>query len=223
MPNTFSQKVLTEVSKRIDDYLHSKEEEPNKAFFAIRNLFIQIPELADLIVTPEFKKLVKAYAGESHFITKAIYFSKPKEQNWFVSYHQDLSINLKDRNDGLVYKNWIQRDLGYSVNPDKHILERTITFRIHLDPCDETSGALKVLSGSHISGVRKVESIKKEDFTEEMCCANSGDVLLMKPLLFHSSNRTVKPNRRRIIHIELCNQELKNNLEWLERINIEYD
>ena len=42
----------------------------------------------------------------------------------------------------------------------------------------------------------------------------------MKPLLLHSSGRTVNDSRRRVIHIEFSNIELPENLEWSERISI---
>jgi len=40
----------------------------------------------------------------------------------------------------------------------------------------------------------------------------------MKPLLLHSSSRTTNNNKRRVIHIEFCNQELHQELKWVERM-----
>ncbi|MFY0593402.1 phytanoyl-CoA dioxygenase family protein [Roseivirga sp.] len=219
LKSVFSDESLSKVSKKIDTYISKNQPDEKKSFYAIRHLFKEIPELIELILTPTFKNIIEVYAGKDYFISKAIYFSKPLDQNWFVSYHQDLSINVKNYTESKEYKHWIERSNSYSVRPYLEILQKTITLRIHIDTCNESSGSLKVLSGSHLSGVKKSESIHKEQFEEKFCNANTGDVLLMKPLLFHASNKTTIPNRRRIIHIELCNKELKDSLEWFEKIS----
>lgn len=42
--------------------------------------------------------------------------------------------------------------------------------------------------------------------------------MIMQPLLLHSSSRTTNHKKRRVIHIEFCNQELQQELKWAERI-----
>lgn len=42
--------------------------------------------------------------------------------------------------------------------------------------------------------------------------------MLMKPLLLHSSQKSISENDRRVIHIEFCNQEIP--MEWLEKRKI---
>jgi len=44
--------------------------------------------------------------------------------------------------------------------------------------------------------------------------------MIMKPLLFHASNKTTNNQKRRVIHIEFNNQELPYDLEWSERFII---
>lgn len=46
------------------------------------------------------------------------------------------------------------------------------------------------------------------------------NIMLMKPLLLHSSGRTVNNLQRRVIHIELSNVDLPKELNWSERINL---
>ncbi|MBT7442601.1 MAG: hypothetical protein HN790_01375 [Methylococcales bacterium] len=48
------------------------------------------------------------------------------------------------------------------------------------------------------------------------CNANPGDVLLMSPLLFHSSRKATEPSHRRIIHIEYSAMSLPVPMEWYE-------
>ena len=39
--------------------------------------------------------------------------------------------------------------------------------------------------------------------------------MLMKPLLLHSSNKSISQNDRRVIHLEFCNKDIP--MEWLEK------
>jgi hypothetical protein len=49
------------------------------------------------------------------------------------------------------------------------------------------------------------------------CICEPGDVLLMSPLLLHSSLRSTKPNRRRILHFEYAPPNaLDPRLTWHE-------
>ena len=51
------------------------------------------------------------------------------------------------------------------------------------------------------------------------CTANSGDVLLMNPLLFHASRKATQPTHRRIIHLEYSAMALPPPMEWREGID----
>ena len=58
--------------------------------YAIRQLLNKIPELQKVLFENEnFKKLFRSICDENYFLTKAIFFNKPKKSNWFVGYHQD--------------------------------------------------------------------------------------------------------------------------------------
>jgi len=41
--------------------------------------------------------------------------------------------------------------------------------------------------------------------------------MIMKPLLFHASNKTTNNERRRVIHIEFSNQQLPDGIDWSEK------
>lgn len=57
--------------------------------------------------------------------------------------------------------------------------------------------------------------IEKEK--ETICEVEKGGIMIMKPLLFHASNKTTNNKRRRVIHIELSKQQLPEGLEWSEK------
>jgi ectoine hydroxylase-related dioxygenase (phytanoyl-CoA dioxygenase family) len=89
--------------------------------------------------------------------------------------------------------------------------------RIHLDDTDEHNGALKVIPSSHLKGIYRPETINWEHERETICPVNKGGIMLMRPLLLHSSNKTTNNNQRRVIHIELSNSTLPAELNWSEK------
>jgi len=70
-----------------------------KNLFSIRQLINNIPELSELLFNKKLTKLISDLCESEYFLTKAIYFDKPSESNWFVGYHQDLSISVDKKAD----------------------------------------------------------------------------------------------------------------------------
>ncbi|NME70717.1 phytanoyl-CoA dioxygenase family protein [Flammeovirga aprica JL-4] len=187
-----------------------------KDVFAIRQLIYQIPELKELLFTENLRKLIETFSDAEYFLSKGIYFDKPSDSNWFVAYHQDLSITVDQKLDLEGYSNWTFKKGQYGVQPPLQILEDTITVRIHLDDTDEGNGALKVIPGSHLKGIIQI-GLKEWDVEEEIICSiKKGGVMLMKPLTLHASNRTFNGKRRRVIHLEFNQHQLAKPLQWVE-------
>jgi ectoine hydroxylase-related dioxygenase (phytanoyl-CoA dioxygenase family) len=151
---------------------------------------------------------------------KSIYFDKPETSNWYVSYHQDLTISLDKKVQIRNYGPWTSKSNQFAVQPPIEILENIFTIRIHLDYTNEQNGALKIIPKSHLKQVYRPETINWEEEKEVSCNVNKGGVMLMKPLLFHSSSRTTNQQRRRVIHLEFSNMELNEEIYWNERINL---
>jgi ectoine hydroxylase-related dioxygenase (phytanoyl-CoA dioxygenase family) len=93
------------------------------------------------------------------------------------------------------------------------------TIRIHLDDTDENNGAVRVIPGSHRRGIISSGDITRNE-QGVTCAVAKGGIMVMKPLLLHSSGRTVNGLRRRVIHIEFSNMELPEPLQWAERMSI---
>lgn len=190
--------------------------------FAIRQFLKEVPEIDKIILNDEFKLLIHRLFGSDYFIVKSIYFDKPEQSNWFVSYHQDLTISVDRKVELDDYSKWTVKQDQFSVQPPLDILKQIYTVRIHLDDTNENNGALKVVPGSHLKGVYRPQDIDWSKETEHICDVPKGGVMIMKPLLLHSSNRTINNNnKRRVIHIEFCNQELHQELKWVERMNLQ--
>lgn len=191
-----------------------------KDLFAIRQFHKEIPSTLSLIFNKNLKKVIQEIGGNDYFISKSIYFDKPKESNWFVSYHQDLTISVDQKMQLEGFQNWTNKQNQFAVQPPLSILENNFTIRIHLDDTTSENGALKVINQSHLKGIYRPENIDFNVEKETFCEVKKGGVMLMKPLLLHASNRTTNQQRRRIIHIEFSNQLLPNELNWSEKTEI---
>ncbi|GEM55046.1 phytanoyl-CoA dioxygenase [Flavobacterium branchiophilum] len=191
---------------------------PSKDLFAIRQFIKVFPGLVPHIFNKKMLQLIAYHFGENYFMTKSIYFDKPPLSNWFVANHQDIIISVDQKQDAEGFKNWTIKQNQFGVQPPTNILEQNFTIRIHLDHTTAHNGALKVMKKSHLKGIQKVENIACYD--TEICEVGQGGLLLMKPLLFHASDKTKNESRRRVIHLEFSNQLLPKNLNWNEQLLI---
>ena len=205
---------IENAKKEGDSFMKTKD------LFAIRQLIKNVPELADLLFNKKLTDLISDLSESEYFLTKAIYFDKPSESNWFVAYHQDLSISVDLKTELENYSNWTFKKGQYGVQPPINILQDTITIRIHLDKTDKNNGALKVIPKSHLKGIIRADSKDWNLENEFICEVEKGGAMLMKPLTLHASNRTTNGKKRRVIHLELNKHNLAKPLAWLEHYGI---
>jgi ectoine hydroxylase-related dioxygenase (phytanoyl-CoA dioxygenase family) len=188
-----------------------------KDLFAIRQFIKEVPEVSEWIFNRKIKDLIVDLFGEDFFVTKSIYFDKPAQSNWFVAYHQDLTISVDKKVEIPGYGPWTVKQDQFAVQPPLDILQNNFTIRIHLDDTDEFNGALNVITGSNNKGIYRAETIDFENETEETCCVQKGGVMIMRPLLLHSSARSINNEPRRVIHMEFSNAELSDQINWSEK------
>jgi len=218
--NIFSEEEIEEISKVIQNIDTSKETfRKSEDLFAIRQFLKEVPEVKDLIFNKNLKTIIKEIFGDNYFVVKSIYFDKPEKSNWYVAYHQDLTISVDKKIDLENFGPWTTKQNQFAVQPPLDILENIFTIRIHLDETDENNGALKVVPKSHSKGICRPETIDWSLETENICNVEKGGVMIMKPLLLHGSNRTTNGKKRRVIHIEFSDKELPEQLCWSERMN----
>ena len=218
--NIFSDEEIKKISEVIQNIDTSKETfRKSEDLFAIRQFLKEIPEVKDLIFNENLKIIIKEIFGENYFVVKSIYFDKPEKSNWYVAYHQDLTISVDKKVELENFGHWTTKHNQFAVQPPLDILENIFTIRIHLDDTDENNGALKVVPKSHAKGIYRQETIDWNVETENICNVNKGGIMIMKPLILHGSNRTTNGKKRRVIHIEFSNKELPKELNWSERMN----
>ncbi|MBS7788307.1 phytanoyl-CoA dioxygenase family protein [Flavobacterium sp. CYK-55] len=187
--------------------------------FAIRQFLNEVPESINFVFNQNLKKVIQDIFGDNFFVVKSIYFDKPENSNWYVSYHQDLTISVDKKIELENFGPWTKKQNQFAVQPPIEILENIFTIRIHLDETDENNGALKVIPKSHAKKIYRPETIDWAIETEISCNVEKGGIMIMKPLILHSSSRTTNNKKRRVIHIEFSSLELPEELKWAERLN----
>ena len=188
--------------------------------FAIRQFLKEVPGVVQFVFNEKLVAILKSLFGGRYFVVKSIYFDKPNTSNWLVSYHQDLTISVDKKLELDGFSCWTVKQNQFAVQPPLDILENLVTVRLHLDETDENNGALRVIPGSHLKGIYRPETIDWTTENEMSCKVSKGGVMLMKPLLLHSSGRTTNGKQRRVIHLEFSNMELPAELNWAERIDM---
>ena len=169
-----------------------------------------------LVSSASIRSLVDPIAGPEARVVRGIFFDKTPEANWKVPWHQDLTIAVRRRKEVEGFTGWSMKAGITHVQPPSRVLNEVLALRIHLDPTNEDSGALKVIPGSHTRGRLSADDIQKikREIEPVVCSAKQGDVLAMRPLLLHSSSVSSNASHRRVIHLEFCSLKLPGGLEW---------
>jgi hypothetical protein len=144
------------------------------------------------------------------------FFEKSPDNNWLVALHQDLSIPIQKRVPHPDCSGWSEKEGVLYVQPPVGVLESLLAVRAHLDDCASASGPLRVVPGSHRHGRLSTESartLRDQRGTFE-CIARRGDVLVMRPLLLHSSSKAQAPTPRRVLHFLFGPLQLPYGLKW---------
>ncbi|NEP45880.1 MAG: phytanoyl-CoA dioxygenase family protein, partial [Okeania sp. SIO2H7] len=188
--------------------------------YGIRRLLEKVPAVRLLCQKPQLRALIEPILGTNAFAVRGIFFDKTPTANWGVYWHQDLTIAVKKRIDTAGFSPWSVKEGINCVQPTIAILERMLTLRVHLDDVHTNNGPLSVIPGSHRQGIWQQKTIETVKNTPVNCLVKSGGVVVMRPLLIHSSRSALKPNRRRVIHLEFAAEKLPNGLEWYEKYPI---
>lgn len=193
----------------------------NQDVFAIRNLLGELPALWEQLLTPTLRAMLAAlFPDAAPHLVKAIYFDKPASSNWLVAWHQDVMVAVTERQEIADFGPWMQKNGATTVLPPRKILENIITLRLHLDDCDATNGALRVVPGSHRQGIIPPTDFAAYTSRAQTCAVPAGGVMLMKPLTLHASQRSTSTRPRRVIHLEFATVALPGSLDWRERLTI---
>lgn len=170
----------------------------------IRNA-LQIDSVRTLANDPVLLNFAKDVLGQGAVAIRATLFDKSPRSNWLVVWHQDTALPLQERRDTPGWGPWSVKKGVICAHAPASALEQILAIRVHLDDSNADKGPLRVLPQTHTMGVLTDDEI--HDLANEVspveCHIPSGGVLLMKPLLVHSSSKTNSQNAsRQVLHIE---------------------
>lgn len=212
----YTRKELNQIKTAIDQYFKNNSE---KEAYSIRRLFVAIPELKSVVLNANLQSILKKIHPDLR-LSKAIFFDKTPDSNWYVTWHQDITINVAGKKETEGYSGWSKKDGFFSVCPPEEVLKNTITIRVHLDDADEYNGALKVIPGSHNKKLSDAEiQLITQNSLAYDCVIRAGGIHLMRPLLLHASAKAVNQKHRRVVHLEFTSAQLPEGLTWAEKLS----
>jgi ectoine hydroxylase-related dioxygenase (phytanoyl-CoA dioxygenase family) len=188
--------------------------------FGARNL-LDMPQVRGMATAPALAALLAPLLGSSYCAVRGLFFDKTEGANWPVLWHQDLSLAVKEQHDLPGWNNWSTKRGVPHVQPPAAILARMVTMRLHLDDCDADNGPLRVIAGSHASGILSRDAIRARTAAgyDRAILADAGDALFMRPLILHASSPAVQPRHRRVLHLEFAPDDLlPEALAWAASI-----
>jgi ectoine hydroxylase-related dioxygenase (phytanoyl-CoA dioxygenase family) len=186
--------------------------------YGVRDLMRKLPDIQSLATSEIFLYIAKHILGENAKPVRSVFFDKIPQANWNVAWHQDTSIAVSEKAELPGFRLWTEKQGVIHVEPPVIYLANILTLRLHLDAATSENGVLRVIPQSHkygrIKSQQLLELVEKSQPVE--CIAEAGDILLMNPLLLHSSRKSITALHRRIIHLEYCALDLPVPLNWYE-------
>jgi len=185
--------------------------------FARRNLLSE-RLVQDILALPAIESLRQSISEDS-IPVRAILFDKIGDANWAVPWHQDRSIMVDRRAEVTGFGPWSVKAGVIHVQPPVEILLKMFTFRLHLDSCDLNNGPLRVIPGTQhrILSPADIENTVSTARVAE-CVTDPGGLVVMRPLIVHSSLPAKVPRGRRVIHIEFGPRQLPPPLKWAAEV-----
>jgi ectoine hydroxylase-related dioxygenase (phytanoyl-CoA dioxygenase family) len=216
--NIFNRKELNTIKNKLHQYF--KKSELGNNVHAVRNILQHIPDLKPLLMNKRLVHILKKL-NSNLFLTKAIFFDKTPEANWYVTWHQDIVIQVAEKIETEGFSGWTRKHDAQGVCPPDDVLRDTVTIRIHLDDATAANGALNVIPGSHNKKLGNDEiHLITESCAPTLCEVRAGGIHIMKPLLLHASSKTTNQKPRKVLHLEFNSLELPNGLAWAERLPV---
>jgi hypothetical protein len=206
----------SEVSELADEIELLRAQQISACAPGMRSLLRISEKVRSLANCDALRDIVSRILSKDALPVRAILFDKTPASNWYVTWHQDLMIDVKERVEVEGFGPWSIKDGVVHVQPPVAVLQRMVSLRVHLDDCSRENGAIRFIAGSHARGVLEAAQIAQavKDGHASPCSANRGDVIAMRPMILHGSSRSNEPDHRRVVHIEYSDAQLPAGLEW---------
>ncbi len=164
---------------------------------------LALPAIAALARTLQTHPLVAPLLPPAVVAVQCTLFEKSRDRNWLVPLHQDLSVPVRERVEHPDLSGWSTKQGMMFVQAPDALLAQMVALRLHVDPCGEQDGPLRVVPGSHrygrLSEARILEA--RELDGEASVPVDAGAAMLLRPLLLHASSKAGGTSRRRVLHL----------------------
>jgi hypothetical protein len=220
LPHVFTHHEMDVARSAIDEALAQPTNEDSLvrdkegAVIAARDVERFWPASLDLWRKDRLVNLLQSLLGPSFGLVRILFFDKPPGHTWALPWHQDLTIAVREHRSGSTQFSHPTKKNGVPhVEAPRWLLEQMLTLRIFIDPVDASNGPLRVARGSHRLG----KSTDPGEASVLAVTGSAGDVLAMRPLLFHVSGHADKnvTAHRRTLHLEFAAQrELPDGFQW---------
>ena len=214
LPGVFSAEEASEFAGRLEAALAADESSVLRSrgqTYGSRDLIRLLPEICELPKRPDLKEFITAMLGPRAGLVRALYFDKPPDRGWSLTWHKDCTIAVKrtDLPSSHFRRPTLKTGIPHVEAPES-LLKQMLTLRLHVDAMTPENGPLSIIPGSH------TEEIENDQQAIEIHTA-AGDVFAMRPLLTHSSSSPKEGTNmhRRVVHLEFASSaELPDGYEW---------
>ena len=160
--------------------------------------------------------IARQVLGDTAQPFRATLFDKSPSANWLVAWHQDTLLPLRERRHVTGWGPWSLKAGIHYARATSDALSRVIALRLFLDDSSVLNGPLRVLPGTHTLGVLETSQVEQlgARLRARECPGHRGAVLVMRPLLVHSSSKSKVVSSRRVLHLEYA--ESLHPVEGLE-------
>ncbi len=191
-------------SSEVAEFLASLDAAPLPRSRAGIRHALRHPAIAELANRPKILNVARSVLGETASPFRATFFDKSPASNWLVVWHQDTALPLQERREVTGWGPWSLKDAVTYAHAPATALSKILAIRIHLDTSTARNGPLRVLPGTHTRGVLTDDAIHQlaTQLSAVDCIVPMGGILTMRPLLIHSSSKSLGKTPRRVLHIE---------------------
>lgn len=135
---------------------------------------------------------------------RATLFEKSTDANWLIPWHQDTALPFEHRFEAPGWGPWSTKSGILHAHAPAWALSRVIALRVHLDRSTTENGPLRAIAASHLWGVLSDDQVHEyvASHSVDECVSPQGGVLVMRPLLIHSSSKARSIAPRRVLHFE---------------------
>lgn len=162
------------------------------------------PAIASLASDSRLLEIAQSVLGKDAFPFRATLFDKSPDANWLITWHQDTALPLREKHEIPGWGPWsLKEGVTYAHAPAR-VLEKVVALRLHLDDSTANNGPLRVLPGTHRSGVLTDQEVETAVATMNAadCLVPQGGVMVMRPLIIHASSKSQSSIPRRVLHLE---------------------